>query len=141
MIALIQQILIGIAAAVALSIPIGYGLTRLLALEPPWRRTPSQTRDVAPSVEPGPEEVLVAKLGPVGQSIAHLVDDLDRMGIVLLRAGDHGKQLAVLMSVEQYELLHATEILARDPDHLMSLVSARTGDDVDPEINWRTALA
>jgi hypothetical protein len=63
------------------------------------------------------------------------------MGIVLLRTGDHGKQIGVLMSVEQYELLHATEKLAKDPDHLISLTTPRTGDPVDPEINWRAVLA
>jgi hypothetical protein len=141
MMLLFHYVAVGLVAAFAIAIPVGYCLARLLAIEPPRRRAALQKWGPAPSVEIGPE-VSVAKLGTdIGQSIAQLVRDLDRMGTVVLREGDHGKQIGVLMSVEQYELLHATEKLANDPDHLVSLVTVRTGDNVEPEVNWRAVLA
>lgn len=141
MIALVQQILIGIFVAAALSIPIGYGLARLMAIEPPWRRQGPQNLALPPTIAAEPE-VSVAKLGPdIGQSIVHLVDDLDRIGIVILREGRQGKHIGVLMSVEQYELLHATEKLAKDPEHLMSLTTARTDNELNPGTSWQSVLA
>ena len=83
-----------------------------------------------------------ARLGPdIGQSIAHLVGNLDRAGIVFLKEGEQGKQIGVLMSVEQYELLHATEKLARNPDYLVSLITATTNDKSDGKISWQSVLA
>jgi hypothetical protein len=138
---LLQYAAIGLVAAFAIAAPVGYGLARLLAIEPPWRRTASRGEDFAPPILPGPS-VLVANLGPdIGQSIAHLCRDLDQTGIVLLRMGDHGKQIGFLMSVDQYELMHATERLAKDPDHLMSLTGARPSTHGEPELSWRSVLA